>query len=99
MAITEQYIREELGLGQLSGWHVWSIMAAQLVRQEALSTLLPAVWDDPTARQAVVAVCKDHPDAGFWLRHRRHFQVPASGHWPVMLREELERKTKQLTKS
>ena len=63
MAITEHYIREELGPGQLSGRHAWSIMAAQRVRQEALATLLPAVWDDPTARQAVIEVCKDHPDA------------------------------------
>ena len=97
MAITERYIREELGLGQLSGRHAWSIMAAQIMRQEALSTLLPAVWDNPAARQAVVAVCKDHPDAGFWLRHRRPFHEPASGHWPAVLKEELERKVKQLT--
>ena len=97
MGITERYIREELGLGPLSGRHAWSIMAAQIMRQEALSTLLPAVWDDPTARKAVVEVCKDHPDAGFWLRHRRHFHATASGHWPAVLREELDRKVKQLT--
>jgi hypothetical protein len=97
MAITEHSIREELGLGQLLGRHARSIMAAQRVRQEALETLLPAVWDDPTARQAVVEVCKDHPDAGFWLRHRRGFNAPASGHWPAVLREELDHKVKQLT--
>ena len=97
MAITERYIREELGLGQLSGRHAWSIMAAQIMRQEALSTLLPAVWDDRAARQAVVEVCRDHPDAGFWLRHRRGFHELASSHWPALLKEELERKVKQLT--
>ena len=97
MAITERYIREELGLGQLSGRHALSIMAAQIMRQEALSTLLPAVWDDPAARKAVVEVCRDHPDAGFWLRHRRGFHEHASNHWPAVMKEELERKVKQLT--
>jgi hypothetical protein len=97
MAITEHYIREELGLGEISGRHAWSSMAAQLIRQEALSTLLPPVWDDSAARKAVVEVCKDHPDAGFWLLHRRAFNTPASGHWPAVLREELDRKVKQLT--
>ena len=97
MAITEQYIREGLGLGPLSGRHAWSIMAAQRIRQEALATLLPAVWDDTTARQAVIEVCKDHPDAGFWLRHRRGFHAPVSVHWPAVLREEVDRKLKQLS--
>ena len=97
MAITEHSIREELALGQLSGRLARSIMAAQCVRREALSTLLPAVWDDAKARQAVVAVCKDHPDAGFWLRHQRGFNAPACSHWPVVLKEELDRKMKQFT--
>ena len=58
MAITEHSIREELGPGQLAGRHLWSIMAAQRMRQEGLAARirehlrlgqLAAPWIDASA--------------------------------------------------
>ena len=84
MAITERYIREELGFGPLSGRHAWSIMAAQIMRQEALSTLLPAVWDDTAnlgdwgwRNQALeVGDRRARPQLN-WSRRDRREQIPA----------------------
>jgi len=86
--MTEPKIRA-LGLDQLTSSLARSAIAGQLIRLEALETLLSDTGEDRGAREAVIAVCKRHPDARWWLLQLRRFGVAATVHWATVLGEEV----------
>jgi hypothetical protein len=90
--MTEQQIRD-LGLDQITSGVALAAMAAQFIRREALETLLAEAGDDQRARVAVICACKQHPDARWWLLHKRGHGVPAVVHWATTLGEEVNRAT------
>ncbi len=86
--MTEQEIRA-LGLDQLTSSLARSAMAGQLIRLEALETLLSDAGEDTGAREAVIALCKRHRDARWWLLHKRRFGIARTLHWATVLGEEV----------
>jgi hypothetical protein len=90
--MTEQDVRA-LGLDQLTARGARSVLAAQLIRKEALETLLAEAGDDAVARAAVIWACKGHPDARWWLLHHRSTGVSCAVHWATSLGEEVNQAT------
>ncbi len=90
--MTEQEARA-LGLGQINGGLVMSALYTQWYRREALEVLLADAGEDAEARAAVVQACRLHPDARWWLLHKRGWGVPAAAHWVSVLGEEVNRAT------
>ena len=86
--MTEREIRA-LGLAPLASGLARCAMAGQLIRLEALETLLADAGEDPAAREAVIAACKRHPDARWWLLRQRKFGVARTVHWATVLGEEV----------
>src|SRR5439155_25148737 len=86
--MTEREIRA-LGLDQLTSGLARCAMAGQLIRLEALQTLLSNMGEDTKTREAVIAACKRHPDARWWLLRKRRFGVACSVHWATVLGEEV----------
>ena len=78
-----------LGLDQLTSGLARCAMAGQLIRLEALETLLSDAGADTEAREAVIAACKRHPDARWWLLRQRRFGVAGTVHWATVLGEEV----------
>ena len=70
--MTERDIRA-LGLDQLTSGLARCAMAGQLIRLEAIQTLLSNVGEDTKTREAVIAACKRHPDARWWLLRKRKY--------------------------
>jgi len=64
-------------------------MAGQLIRLEALETLLSDAGEDIGAREAVIAACKRHPDARWWLLRQCRYGVARTLHWATVLGEEV----------
>ena len=90
--MTEQQIRDH-GLDQITACGARAAMAAQIIRREALETLLADAGEDAAARSAVIRACQQHPDARWWLLHRRGYGVLAAVHWATTLGEEVNRAT------
>ena len=86
--MTEREIRA-LGLDQLTSGLARCAMAGQLIRLEALQTLLSDAGADIGAQEAVIAACKRHPDARWWLLRQRRFGVARTVHWATVLGEEV----------
>ena len=86
--MTEQDIRA-LGLDQLTSGLARCAMAGQLIRLEALETLLSDAGEDIGAREAVIAACKRHPDARWWLLRQCRYGVARTLHWATVLGEEV----------
>ncbi len=86
--MTEHDVRA-LGLDQLTAGGARSALAAQLIRKEALETLLAEAGDDAVARAAAIRACKGHPDARWWLLHHRSAGVSSAVHWATWLGEEV----------
>ena len=86
--MTEREIRA-LGLDQLTSGLARCAMAGQLIRLEAMETLLSDAGEDTAAREAVIAACKRHLDARWWLLRQRRFGVARTLHWSTVLGEEV----------
>ena len=78
-----------LGLDQLTSGLARCAMAGQLIRLEALETLLSDAGEDIGAREAVIAACKRHPDARWWLLRQCRYGVARTLHWATVLGEEV----------
>jgi len=55
--------------------------------------LLADAGDDLGARAAVIQAYKLHPDARWWLLHKRGYSDQATVHWARTLGEEVNRAT------
>jgi hypothetical protein len=88
--ISERDVRM-LGLPQINAGLVMSAGFAQGYRREALEVLLADAGEDPEARAAVIQACRLHPDARWWLLHKRAWGVPAAEHWASVLGEDVNR--------
>lgn len=86
--MTEHEVRA-LGLDQINAGLVLSALYAQAIRREALEVLLADASGDPASRAAVIRACKLHPDARWWLLHKRGYGIPAPVHWARTLGEEV----------
>jgi hypothetical protein len=90
--MTEQEVRA-LGLDQINAGLVMSALYAQAIRREALEVLFADAGADRGARAAVIHACKLHPDARWWLLHKRGYGADAAAHWAGVLGEEVNRAT------
>lgn len=90
--MTEQEVRA-LGLDQINAGLVLSALYAQAFRREALEVLLADAGPHRGARAAVIQACKLHPDARWWLLHKRGYAIAAGAHWASALGEEVNRAT------